>query len=94
MFTKDDFRYDLLTDTYPCPEGAQLTRRFTTPEESGVRQRYHRTTVCKSCVARPPCTEDNRGRTIKRLMDEDVPERMARGLKGQPEKMRPRSQLV
>lgn len=94
LFTKDDFRYDPATDTYMCPEGAQLTHRFTTPERNGVKQRYYRTTACKTCVARPVCTESNRGRTIKRLMDEDVLERMADRLKAHPEKMRLRSQLV
>ncbi len=94
LFTKDDFRYDSSTDTYKCPEGARLTHRFTTPERNGVRQRYYRTTACRSCVARPVCTENNRGRTIKRLMDEDVLERMAQRLRSHPEKMRLRSQLV
>jgi hypothetical protein len=94
LFTKDDFRYDLLTDTYICPEGARLTHRFTTPERNGVKQRYYRTTACKTCAARAVCTENNRGRTIKRLMDEDVLERMAERLKTYPEKMRLRSQLV
>jgi transposase len=94
MFTKDDFRYDPVTDTYTCPEGAKLTHRFTTPEKNGVKQRYYRTAACKTCVARPGCTENNRGRTIKRLMDEDVLERMAQRLKSHPEKMRLRGQLV
>lgn len=94
LFTKDDFRYDPLTDTYTCPEGARLTHRFTTPERNGVGQRYYRTTACKTCAARAVCTENNRGRTIKRLMDEDVLERMAERLKAHPEKMRLRSQLV
>ena len=94
LFTKDDFRYDPLTDTYTCPEGAQLTHRFTTPEKNGVKQRYYRTTACKTCLARSGCTENNRGRTIKRLMDEDVLERMAQRLRAHPEKMRLRSQLV
>jgi transposase len=94
LFTKDDFRYDPLTDTYTCPEGARLTHRFTTPERNGVKQRYYRTTACKTCAARAVCTENNRGRTIKRLMNEDVLERMAQRLKTYPEKMRLRSQLV
>ncbi len=94
LFTKDDFRYDPLTDTYTCPEGARLTHRFTTPERNGVKQRYYRTTACKTCGALAVCTQNNRGRTIKRLMDEDVPERMAERLKTHPEKMRLRSQLV
>ena len=94
LFTKDDFRYDPLTDTYTCPEGARLTHRFTTPERNGVKQRYYRTTACKTCAARAVCTENNRGRTIKRLMNEDVLERMAERLRTHPEKMRLRSQLV
>jgi transposase len=94
LFTKDDFRYDPRTDTYTCPEGARLTHRFTTPERNGVKQRYYRTTAYKTCGVRAVCTENNRGRTIKRLMDEDVLERMAERLKTHPEKMRLRSQLV
>lgn len=94
LFTKADFRYDPLTDTYTRPEGSRLNHRFTTPEKNGVKQRYYRTTACKTCVARQGCTENNRGRTIKRLMDEDELERMAESLRGHPEKMRLRSQLV
>jgi transposase len=94
LFTRGDFRYDPLTYTYTCPEGARLTHRFTTPERNGVKQRYYRTTACKTCAARPVCTENNRGRTIERLMGEDVLERMARRLKTHPEKMRLRGQLV
>lgn len=94
LFTKDDFRYDPLTDTYTCPEGAKLNRRFTTPERDGVRQRYYRTSACKTCAIRSRCTESKRGRTIKRLMDEDALERMAERLREHPEKMRLRGRLV
>jgi transposase len=94
LFTKDDFRYDAATDTYTCPEGAQLTHRFTTRERKGTRQRYYRTTACKSCTARSRCTENKRGRTIKRLIDEAVLERMAERLRGSPEKMKLRGSLV
>jgi transposase len=94
LFTKDDFRYDSTTDTYTCPEGAQLTHRFTTGERKGTMQRYYRTTACKSCAARSRCTENKRGRTIKRLIDEAVLERMAERLRGSPEKMKLRSSLV
>jgi hypothetical protein len=94
MFTKDDFRYDSLMDTYTCPEGAQLTHRFTTGERKGTLQRYYRTTACKSCAVRSRCTENKPGRTIKRLIDEVVLERMAERLRGSPEKMRLRSSLV
>ncbi len=94
LFTKDDFRYDPLTDTYSCPAGEQLTHRFTTAERNGVEQRYYRTSACKSCAMRTRCTENKRGRTIKRLVDEDVLERMAQRLRGDPEKMRLRGLLV
>jgi hypothetical protein len=94
LFTKDDFHYDAATDTYTCPEGAQLTHRFTTGERKGTFQRYYRTTACKSCAVRSGCTENKRGRTIKRLIDEAVLERMAERLRGSPEKMRLRGSLV
>lgn len=82
LFTKDDFRYDAATDTYTCPEGAQLTHRFTTGERKGTMQRYYRTTACKSCAARSRCTENKRGRTIKRVIGEAVLEGMAARLRG------------
>jgi len=94
LFTKDDFHYDSLTDTYTCPEGAHLTHRFTTGERKGTLQRYYRTTACKSCAVRSRCTENKRGRTIKRLIDEVVLERMAERLRGSPQKMRLRGSLV
>lgn len=94
LFTKDDFRYNSATDTYTCPEGAQLTHRFTTGERKGTMQRYYRTTACKSCAVRSRCTENNRGRTIKRLIDEAVLEKMAERLRGSPKKMRLRGSLV
>ena len=94
LFTKEDFRYDPLTDTYTCPAGEQLSHRFTTGERNGVKQRYYRTTACKTCAMRSRCTENNRGRTIKRLIDEEVLERMAQRLRSHPEKMRLRGQLV
>lgn len=94
LFTKDDFRYDAATDTYTCPEGAQLTHRFTTGERKGTMQRYYRTTACKSCAVRSRCTENKRGRTIKRLIDEAALERMAKRLRGSPGKMKLRSSLV
>jgi hypothetical protein len=56
--------------------------------------RYYRTAACKRCEVRSRCTESKRGRLIKRLVDEEVLERMAERLKNNPEKMKLRKQLV
>lgn len=56
--------------------------------------RYYKTAACKTCQVRTRCTENNRGRIIKRLVGEEVLERMAQRLKHSPEKMKQRGQLV
>jgi transposase len=94
LFTKDDFTYDPLTDTYKCPAGEHLTHRCTTTERKRVKMRYYRTAACKTCEVRSRCTESKRGRLIKRLIDEAVLERMAERLKNNPEKIKLRKQLV
>jgi transposase len=94
LFTKEEFRYDAVTDTYMCPAGEQLTHRCTTTERKKVKMRYYGTAACKGCELRPRCTKRKRGRLIKRLVDEAVLERMAERLKEHPEKMKLRKQLV
>ena len=94
LFTKDDFRYDPTNDVYVCPEGKHLTLRGITTERKKVRMRYYKTAACKTCKVRARCTENNRGRIIKRLVGEEVLERMAQRLKHSPEKMKQRRQLV
>jgi hypothetical protein len=94
LFTKEEFRYDVLTDTYMCPAGEQLTHRCTTTERKKVKMRYYGTAACKRCNLRSRCTKRKRGRLIKRLVDEAVLERMSERLKENPEKMKLRKQLV
>jgi transposase len=94
LFTKDDFRYDPTNDVYVCPEGKHLTLRGITTERKKVRMRYYKTAACKTCQVRARCTENHRGRIIKRLVGEEVLERMAQRLKHSPEKMKQRGQLV
>ena len=61
LFTKEDFIYGSATDSYRCPEGKQLTYRYTTPEREGEKQRYYKTAGCKSCAVRSVCTGNRRG---------------------------------
>lgn len=94
LFTKDEFRYDAVTDPERCPAGEQLTHRCTTTERKQVKMRYYGTAACKRCNLRSHCTKRKRGRLIKRLVDESVVERMAERLKENPEKMKLRKQMV
>ncbi|MCA1566045.1 MAG: transposase [Acidobacteria bacterium] len=94
LFTKEEFCYDALTDTYMCPAGEQRTHRCTTMERKKVKMRYYGTAACKRCHLRPRCKKRRRGRLIKRLVDEAVLERMAQRVKENPEKMKLRKQLV
>lgn len=94
LFTKEHFAYDAAADTYIYPAGERLTYRGTTTEKGRVLMRYYRTAACKGCAERSRCTENRRGRIIKRLVDEAVLERMAKRLKKHPEKMRLRGRLA
>jgi transposase len=55
LFTKDDFTYDSLTDTYLCPAGERLTHHCTTTERKKVKMQYYRTAACKRCTVRSRC---------------------------------------
>lgn len=93
LFVKEDFVYDAQKDVYVCPEGEEL--KYVThgkERERGMRY-YMNREACSRCPLKRQCT---RGayRRIKRLEDEGVMEMMAERVRGHPEKMRLRKELV
>lgn len=92
MFTKDDFTYNVEKDVYVCPAGEELGNKGKGTEK-GRQMKYYTTLACGICVMKSQCTEGAQ-RRIKRLVDEDVMERMAARVRAGPDKLRLRKELA
>jgi hypothetical protein len=92
MFTKNDFTYNVEKDVYVCPAGEELINRGKGIEK-GREMKYYTTAACGGCKIKSRCTEGAQ-RRIKRLVDEEVMERMGVRVRAGPEKMRLRKELV
>jgi transposase len=93
LFTKQDFVYQPQTDRYRCP-GAQWLESRGTMTDKGRKLKYYLTEACGSCTLRKRCTEAQGPRRIKRLVNEEVIERMAARVAAQPDKLKQRKALV
>ena len=92
MFTKDNFTYNAEKDVYVCPSGEELGNKGKGTEK-GRQMKYYTTLACGTCVMRSQCTEGAQ-RRIKRLVDEEVIERMAARVRAGPDKLGLRKELV
>jgi transposase len=93
LYTKEDFRYDSAKDCYVCPAGKELGYRYDTVE-LGRHICYYSTSECRSCEMKAQCTRNKRGRRITRWVDEAILEEMSERVRGSPEKMKKRKELV
>jgi transposase len=89
---KQDFRYETGSDTYRCPAGEQLTRRFSSIE-GGLTLHSYWADACATCAVKAQCTT-GRERRIKRWEHEHVIETMQSRLDRMPEAMRVRRRTV
>lgn len=89
---KQDFRYEAGTDTYRCPAGEQLIRRFSSVENGLTIQTYW-ADDCASCAVKGQCTTGKQ-RRIKRWEHEHVVEAMQARLDRMPDAMRVRRRTV
>jgi transposase len=85
---KQDFVYQPETDTYRCPTGETMTRRFSTVEH-GMMMHAYATPSCRNCTVRANCTTSIE-RRIKRWEHEDVIDAMQARLDRMPGAMRTR----
>lgn len=86
-FDKENFRYDSERDSYICPEGHELTYRYT--DRAGKQKVYRiKNSICKGCCNFGKCTSSKDGRSVRRLLKEEIREQ----LEAQYE--RPESQAV
>jgi hypothetical protein len=70
-FGKQDFVYNPDDDTYRCPAGETLTRRFTAVE-NGMNIHIYWTTKCADCPLKARCTTSKEPRRIRRWEHEAV----------------------
>ena len=82
LFRKDEFRYDAGLDAYVCPAGKLLTPIRRGRMRDLERTDYGNPKACRACQLRPRCTND--ARSVFRLENEDVLDRMAERLKARP----------
>lgn len=71
-FNKKRFEYDSKNDCYVCPQ--KNTLRFSTISEGKQHKIYRITSklLCLKCQFFGTCTKDKKGRTLSRLLDEEI----------------------
>jgi hypothetical protein len=75
---KSAFRYDPSRDVYVCPTGQPLTPRGRSAYKRSGRTVFctvYRGSACRACPFAGACTNDPKGRTVKRREDEAIHER-------------------
>lgn len=91
-YGKDDFAYEPETDTYRCPAGKRLTRRFASVENGKTLHTYW-TNGCEACALKAQCTTGKQ-RRVRRWQHEAVLDAMQQRLDATPEAMRIRRSTV
>jgi len=75
LFRKDEFSYDADSDTYLCPAGQRLHAYSTSLLRGLTKTNYVNKLACDDCAIRTRCT-DGKFRTVSRLENEAVMDRM------------------
>ena len=86
FWDKTMFLHEPETDTYRCPAGAQLQKRFARVEGGKLISVYFNQKACGACASRPLCTAGKEKR-IRRWEHEAVLDAMERRLQARPEAM-------
>jgi transposase len=92
FFRKDEFRYDVGRDAYVCPAGTLLTPIRHGRLRDFAKVDYGNRRACRDCPMRARCT--NHVRSVSRLENEAVLDRMAERLKKRPEILDRRREVV
>ncbi|MFC1643598.1 IS1182 family transposase [Chlamydiota bacterium] len=75
---KDQFTYNSKGDYYSCSEGNILTYRTLSSDKRSKIYRMKGSSVCRTCKKFGKCTKAENGRTISRLIKEDLKKRFER----------------
>jgi transposase len=85
LFGKQHFQYDPQTDTYRCPAGEILNRRYEVKRRNRIFHVYE-TKACAACALKRQCTKRIRGeRRIERWEHEALLDTMRERVKRHPE---------
>ena len=93
LFRKDEFKYDPETDSFTCPAGQRLTPYSSSALRQLKKINYANRKACRDCPLRARCT-DNQFRTVSRLENEAVLDRMQERLAKRPEVLNQRREAV
>jgi transposase len=93
LFRKDEFKYDPETDSFTCPAGQQLIPYSSSALRQLKKINYANRKACRDCPLRARCT-DNQFRTVSRLENEAVLDRMQERLAKRPEVLNQRRETV
>jgi transposase/IS5 family transposase len=93
LFRKDEFKYDPETDSFTCPAGQRLTPYSSSALRQLKKVNYANRKACRDCPLRSRCT-DNQFRTVSRLENEAVLDRMQERLAKRPEVLNQRRETV
>jgi transposase len=75
-FDKSNFQYDPQKDCYRCPEGHILTHSYTNNYEGHSIYMMREKAICHGCDHFGVCTRSKQGRTIARLINEEVKQKL------------------
>ena len=75
-FDKSNFQYDPEKDCYRCPEGHVLMYSYTNNYEGHSVYMMQEKAICKRCPHFGVCTRSKQGRTIARLINEEVKQKL------------------
>jgi len=92
LFRKDEFRYDAASDAYVCPAGQTLTPIRHGRLRDLTKIDYGNPKACRACPLRSRCTNDVR--SVSRLENEAVLDRMAARLQARPDVLDRRREIV
>ena len=93
LFRKDEFQYDAASDSYVCPAGRCLHPYSSSPLRGLKKINYVNKPACDDCAIRSRCTE-GKFRTVSRLENEAVLDRMQTRLAMRPEVLDRRRETV
>jgi transposase len=93
LFAREEFRYDGENDCYWCPAGKALPFKYQTTYR-GQAVRDYIAEECSSCALRSKCTRRKTGRQIRRRVQEELLEDMARRVHAEPDKVKCRKSIV
>lgn len=77
-FDKENFRYDGNRDCYICPQGHELRYCHTNKQEKNRVYKISEGSICRGCVHFDICTKSQGGRTITRLINEQLRQKIER----------------